>query len=199
MFEPNLFSLIQNITEAGVSRAAEGFSGMVGEVITTTYPSIQTIALKDILEKMGGPENEAVGIYIRVDHGLPGHMMLMMTYAKALNLVDLLLGEPEGTTQTLGPLERSALGEIGNLTCSFFLNAASDITGVNAHPSPPAVLVDMVGAILDVVVAVSDNISERGVLLQTTFLRHQAEIQADFWIIPDRDALNSLHLLTDVP
>ncbi|MCB9134669.1 MAG: chemotaxis protein CheC [Anaerolineales bacterium] len=194
MLEPNLYTLIQNITQAGITRAAEGFSGMVGEVITTTVPSVQAISLAKIMDKLGGPESEAVGIYIRVDHGLPGHMMLIMPYAKSLQLVDLLMGEPEGTTQTLGSLERSALGEIGNLTCTYFLNAASDLTGVNAHPSPPAVLVDMVGAILDVIIAVSDNLGNKGLLLQTKFLRHEAEIQADFWIIPDRDALASLHL-----
>lgn len=197
MLEPTLYTFIQNITQAGVTRAAEGFSGMVGEVITTTVPSVQAISLAEILDKLGGPESEAVGIYIRVDHGLPGHMMLMMPYPKALQLVDLLMGDPEGTTQALGSLERSALGEIGNLTCSFFLNAASDMTGIGAHPSPPAVLVDMVGAILDVIIAVSENLGNKGLLLQSKFLRRDTEIQADFWIIPDQDALVSLRLQSE--
>lgn len=197
MLEPTLYSFIQNLTQVGVARAAEGFSGMVGEVITTTTPSVQTISLAEILDKLGGPQSEAVGIYIRVDYGLPGHMMLMMPYRKALQLVDLLMGEPEGTTQSLDPLERSALGEIGNLTCSFFLNAASDLTGVGAHPSPPAVLVDMVGAILDVIIAVSENVGDKGLLLQSKFLRNGTEIQADFWIIPDKDAFVSVQTLIE--
>lgn len=198
MLKPKAFDLIQHITQAGVTRAAEGFSNMVGEQITTTRPNIQVISLKDITAKLGGAENEAVGIYIRVDQGLPGHMMLIMPYQKALELADLLMGEPEGTTQTLGTIERSALGEIGNLTCSFFLNAASDMTGLHVYPSPPAVLVDMVGAILDVVIALSQAQSDQGLLLQTTFLRNDAEIQADFWIIPDQEVLTSLALQSGI-
>ncbi len=197
MFNQQVYALLKHVTHAGVRRAAEGFSNMVGEIITTTSPNIQLISLKDIPEKLGGAENEAVGIYIRVDHGLPGHMMLMMPYAKALILADLLLGDPEGTAQTLGTLERSALGEIGNLTCSFFLNVAADITGVNAHPSPPAVIVDMVGAILDVIIALSETVGDKGLLLQTTFLRADSEIQADFWIIPDQEILDAITLQTD--
>ncbi|HNB54156.1 MAG TPA: chemotaxis protein CheC [Anaerolineales bacterium] len=198
MLKQKTFDLLQHITQAGVTRAAEGFSNMVGEHITTTHPNIRLIPLKDIPDQLGGAENEAVGIYIRVDQGLPGHMMLIMPYQKALKLADLLMGEPEGTTQTLGTIERSALGEIGNLTCSFFLNAASDVTGLHVYPSPPAVLVDMVGAILDVVIALSESKGDHGLLLQTTFLRHEAEIQADFWIIPDQEVLTSLALQSGI-
>lgn len=46
--------------------------------------------------------------------------MLIFPYERALKLVDLLIDEPEGTTQQLGTYERSALAEVGNLCGSFF-------------------------------------------------------------------------------
>ena len=49
--------------------------------------------------------------------------MLMYNPKMAYGFVDLLMGQPEGTTKALGEIESSALGELGNIMGSSFLNA----------------------------------------------------------------------------
>lgn len=43
-------------------------------------------------------------------------------------------------TKEIANLEASALGEMGNIMGSFYLNAPSDASGLGLMPSPPAVI-----------------------------------------------------------
>jgi chemotaxis protein CheC len=179
-----LRDLVDFMKRTGVSQAAEGFSGMIGTAVKVSPPRVRLVPMEQVSHLLGGPENEAVGIYLRAQGDIPGQMMLVLAYPQALDLVDLILGQAPGSTSTLGAMERSVLGELGNLTGSFFLNAMAAFSGFSVRPSPPAVMVDMVGAILDVVVA-THGANSNLLMLQVTFLSEEREVEADFWVIPD--------------
>jgi chemotaxis protein CheC len=111
--------------------------------------------------------------------------MLALPYPKALELADLLLDQPAGTTTQLGQMERSALAEVGNLTTAYFLNKVDALTGLGARPTPPAVMVDMIGAIIDIIISTTGGVSENVLMLHASLVRENREAQADFWLIPD--------------
>lgn len=188
-FDEQLKNLLRAMASEGIHNAARGMSSMVGENLTVTEPSVQLVAISELMDLVGGPENEAVGIYLRSEGKITSQIMLVIPYANALELVDQLMGDPIGTTTNLGSMERSALAELGNMTGTFFLNAVADLTGLDARPSPPAVMVDMIGAILDILISYWDGLSDHVLLIQGTFMRGQREIKADFWVIPDRSTL----------
>jgi chemotaxis protein CheC len=188
-FEGSLYYLLVDMAKEGIHNAARGLSSMVGEDLTVTAPVVRRVPLAEISNLLGGPEIEAVGIYLRAEGVLAGQMLMVVPYAKSLELADLVMGLPAGSTQELGRLERSALAELGNVTGSFFLNSLASITGIFIRPSPPAVLVDMIGAILDVILTSSDGLSESVLMIEAIFLRAGREIQANFWVIPDRSTL----------
>ena len=187
-----LQSVLSSLTTEGIHNAARAMTQMVGETFSVTDPNISSVKFRDIPEILGGPENVAVGIYLRIEGNITGHIMLIVPYNKALELADLIMGTPIGTTQSLGQMERSALAELGNLTGSFFLNAIAESTGAHIRPSPPAVIVDMVGAIMDIILATCDILSEEVLLIHAKFVRNGRETQANFWIIPDNTTVNTL-------
>ncbi len=188
-FDEQLRTLLEVMANAGVRNAAQGFSSMVGEALAVTEPKVHLVSIAEIPDLLGGAEMEAVGIYLRAVGDLAGQIMLIIPYNRALEMVDMLLGEPLGTTKEFGALERSALQEMGNLTGTFFLNAIAGLTGLESRPSPPAVMVDMVGAIMDIIVATSGGVSENVLMLQTTFLRDSRSLECNFWMIPDPGTL----------
>jgi chemotaxis protein CheC len=191
LFDERLRALLKVMIDEGVTYAARGFSDMVGQTLTVLQPQVRLVPLADVPNLLGGPESEAVGIYLRAHGDISGQIMLVLAYPKALELVDLILRQPHGTTTALGSLERSALAELGNLTGSFFLNAVAAFTGIGARPSPPAVMVDMVGAILDIVVATHGGLGKHVLMLQVGFVSEGREVQADFWVIPDPATLEA--------
>ncbi len=191
-FAKRFQNVLAKMANVGIHNAARGMSAMVGETLTVTEPTVTSIPFYEIPTLLGGPETEAVGIYLRVEGSIPGQIMMVIPYPKALELADLIMGEPCGTTTELGAMERSALAELGNLTGSFFLNAIADTVGLAARPSPPAVIVDMVGAIMDIILATAAVLSEEVLMIQAKFLRNGREAQADFWLIPDHHTVERI-------
>jgi len=183
-------ALLQTLAEEGLENAAHGLSAFVGHEIKLTRPKVTMMPVAEVPSIMGGPETLAVGIYMAVDGDMDGHIILLLRRDDAAELVDLLLDQPPGTTTDLGPLERSALAEVGNLTGALFLNSVASLCGLTARPSPPAVMEDMVGAILDVVVVAVGAISEYSVAIETVFAKSDRHVEALFWVIPNLDALS---------
>jgi chemotaxis protein CheC len=192
VFNSELYKVLQNIAREGLHSAASGLSTMMGATLEVVDPSIKMIRLSQIQESLGGPENEAVGIYLKAEGDIAGHFMLIIPYDKAMELVDMLMELPNGTTKSLGSLERSALAEVGNLTTSFFLNSVASITGISAKPTPPAVMVDMIAAILDVIIAATGGITDQVMTFQANFLCGDRSVEAEFWVIPDPTTLDAL-------
>lgn len=191
-FDQDLLEILKTIAGKGIKNAAYGFSGMIGRKIEVSNPVARLVPLLSIPDIVGGPDDDAVGIYLRFEGDMAGQIMIIMPYQKALELVDLLMELPQGATKNLGSLERSALGELGNLCGTFFLNSLSKMVDASFRPSPPAVMVDMIGAILDVVVATTGGVSEHVLLMQANFMDGSRSVEANFWVIPDMNALQGL-------
>ena len=191
-FDKELLDILKAIASEGILNAARGFSGMVGHKIEVSNPVARLVPLLQIAEIVGGPEIEAVGIYLRIEGDMLGQIMMIIPYNKSLELVDLLMDLPEGTSQTIGSMERSALGELGNMCGAFFLNSLAKMIGADIRPTPPAVMVDMVGAILDIVIATTGGVSEHVLLMEANFMEGKRSVEADFWVIPDMKTLQAL-------
>jgi chemotaxis protein CheC len=191
-FDQDFIEKLKIIASEGVNNAASGFSGMVGRKIQFNNPVARLVPVLSIPEIVGRPDDDAVGIYLRFDGDLAGQIMMIVPHIKALELADLLMDLPQGTTQHLGSLERSALGELGNLCGSFFLNSMAGKVNADFRPSPPAVMVDIVGAILEIVVVTTGGIGERALLMQANFMDGSRCVEADFWVIPDMNSLEDL-------
>jgi chemotaxis protein CheC len=172
------------LVTAGVAHAISALGQMVDREITITTMRAQRIQIKDTPMLVGGPEAPAAAVYISVTSPADGHMMLMYRPEIAFDLIRMLLGEDGVDFEALGDLEESALAETGNVVGSFFLNALSDLTGVDLRVSPPAVMLDMAGAVLDVVIAQIMSETDEALVVETTFGTSDRQIDGTFLAMP---------------
>lgn len=171
---------------AGMENAARGLSGMLGRTITTGTSQAKVVRFSELYKDIGHPETGMVGIYLLMEGDLSGQAILILTVESALDMVDLLMEDPPGTSTSLGDLERSALGEVGNLTVAYFLNAMSSLTGRDLRPSPPAVMADMLGAILNVLATTAGMTGDELLIIETVIQDPKDKlVEARFWVIPD--------------
>jgi len=185
-------SVLHTVARLGIQHAMQGLSEMVGEELATTEPELFSVPILKIPEFFGGAEQEAVGIYLRASGEASGQFMMILTFERALAFIDMLMQEPPGTTQELDDMGRSALAEMGNLTGAFFLNAVANLTGLEARPSEPAVMHDMVGAILNIIVAATADQLDEVFVIQTTIIHEDHQVQANYWYIPDEKTMQQL-------
>jgi len=169
----------------GVNNAIVGLSQMAGRDIKVVDMNIMKVPVKDIPDLFGGHEALIIAIYLEIFGKTNGHMIVVYKPEVAFGLVDLLLDQPAGSTKELNDMEQSTLGEVGNIMGSFFLNYVSDTTGQRLKPSPPAVMMDMAGAVLDATLASILAYSNETYVVDTVFGTNDRQVSGTFVIIPD--------------
>jgi len=91
-------------------------------------------------------------------------------------------------------MEMPALRDVGNAMATFFLNAVADSAGVTLHPSPPAVMMDMAGAVLDIALSQIMEHSDDTFIVRSSFRASNQEVDGDFLVLPSPELLNVLQL-----
>ncbi len=173
------------LLRAAMWHVATDLSNMIGSIVNVGAVQLEAVPLSQVVTHAGDPEKEIVGIYLNIQGDLEGQALMMLSLTDAFHLVDLLLEEPAGTTTELGDMERSALAEVGNVGVSSFLNALATLTRTPLRPSTPAVMVDMLGAILDVIAAPVAMARDDVIIIRTEFVDAETAITARFWVLPD--------------
>ncbi len=168
----------------GVHHAIMGLSQMLGQEIRVTGTKYEKILVKDIADLFGGPETIIVGVYLAISGSVFGHMLVAYKPQIAFDLVDILLEKPPNSTTELLEMETSVLGEVGNIMGSFFLNHIADGTGTTLHPSPPAVMMDMAGSILDAALANILAQADYAYVVKTSFGTGDRHLSGTFLVLP---------------
>ncbi len=174
-----------DLFSGGVVNAVSGLSEMAGQKVSVAGMNFKKVMVKDIPNMFGGPETTVVAVYLEMQGETNGHMLIVYQPKIAFELIDLLLGQPAGATIELSEMERSTLGEVGNIMGSYFLNYISDNTGIRFQPSPPAVMMDMAGAILDAALASVLRHCEYIYVMETVFGTDDRHVSGNFLVIPE--------------
>ncbi len=75
---------------------------------------------------------------------------------------------------------------------SSFLNALADATGLTLLPSPPHVMTDMAGALLDIIAADILQTQDDAFVAEATYTAPDRDISGMFFVIPTQDLLTVL-------
>lgn len=148
-----LLETLSAIARDGAARAGRGLTGLLGQEITIHVPDVRIGTKADACDSVGGPEAIVLGSYLLISGDVTGHVMLLFPEARALTCADLMCGQPPGTTPAVDELSQSAIGELGNVIGSAFVNALADRANLILHPSPPAIVHDMAIAMVETIYA----------------------------------------------
>lgn len=174
------------VADIGFQKASRALAEMTGTPIEARAAQVRRVALGSVPDLVGGPEVVVTASYLKITGEVQGHMLLMLPLKDGCSLASMLLGETVEPEPELSEMARSALGEVGNITGSFFLGALADSSGLELSPSPPAVVVDMSGAVLDVVLADLAKESEDVLVIDTVFGQSQELVNAVFLVMPQQ-------------
>jgi chemotaxis protein CheC len=183
------YDILFDTIKQGMKQASQGLSAMTGSAMQLTTPSMDFMPLNIVPNIAGGPDKVVVAIYLGIEGDLNGHVMLLFSAESATRMGDLLFGNPPGTTKDVDDMVISALAEAGNVCGSFCMNAISNRTGLKVVPTPPAVVTDMAGAILQAVVTELYLAGDEALVVETGF---NGDITGHFLLMPDQNSMARL-------
>ena len=177
---------LRELANIGAGNASTALSGMLGRSVDLRVPDARLLPMHEAVEAIGPPESEITGIALGVLGDLPAIVLMLLTPPDAEALCGLLGLEPDSE------YAESALGEIGNVVGTSYLNALAGMTGLEIEPTPPATVTDFLGAVVESVLAVRAAASDRALLLDSSLVIEGEDCSIVFLLVPDHGGAEEL-------
>lgn len=180
----------KKVIKEALLKAGEALS----EIIERRFnPAEISVTYHDPLElpslPVDNPETLVAAAFYQVEGDLSGYLLLVFSIDEAEAIAQAVLG-PEAADEALVD---SALGEIGNIVGSSFLNYLADYFSIYAAPTPPQVVRDMLGALMETLAAVAAAEGRTQVpVIRTTFAQEEGTVTAFLLWVTDVEDIRRL-------
>ena len=187
----NYYDVLKEIGNIGAGNAMTALSQMLGCKIDMGVPQVDLLDFSEVGTAIGGEEQIMVGVFLGVEGDITGSMLFLVEQKSAkylINKVMMGMGDPG---EEFTEMELSAMQEVGNIITGAYLNSLSTLTNLKIFPSPPALTVDMAGAILSVPAIEFGIYGDQILMIQSKFF-DEVQIDGYFILVPDMESYQKI-------
>ena len=183
----NYYDVLRELGNIGAGNAITALSQMLQCKVDMQVPQVRLLEFSEVGEMIGGEEQIMAGVFLGVKGDITGSMMFMVEAESARHLIaKMTMGMlPPGSE--LEEMGLSAMKELGNIITGAYLNSLSTMTNLSISPTPPALTVDMAGAILSVPAIQFGVYGDKILLIQSQF-NDDVQLDGYFIMIPDLES-----------
>ena len=194
----NYYDVLKELGNIGAGNAMTALSQMLQCKVDMKVPQVRLLEFSEVGDLVGGDEQVMVAVFLGVEGDITGSMMFMLQEQSARHLIQkTTMGlVPEGSE--FEEMGLSAMQEVGNIITGAYLNSLSTMTNMKVFPSPPAVTVDMAGAILSVPAIQFGIYGDKILLIQSQFY-DEVQLDGYFILIPDLESYEKILTALGVP
>jgi len=185
----DVFKEVGNI---GAGHAATALSQLLLTKVEMTVPNVTILPLNEVSDYLGGAEETLVGVCTKVFGDIQGKIIFLFEQNDASILTNLAVDLNLSEVGAINELIQSTLLEISNIMTGAYLNALTRLTDYNLLPSVPAYACDMVGAMVNTLLADLGMVGDYAMLIKTSFIMTEQELNCHFLLIPDPGSLEVL-------
>ena len=183
----NYYDVLKEIGNIGAGNAMTALSQMLQCKVDMQVPQVRLLEFSAVGEMMGGEEQIMVGVFLGVEGDITGSMMFMVEEESARHLIQKITMGMLPAGSEFEEMGLSAMKEVGNIITGAYLNSLSTLTNLKIFPTPPALTVDMAGAILSVPAIQFGIFGDNILLIQSKFY-DEIELDGYFILIPDLES-----------
>jgi chemotaxis protein CheC len=177
---------LRELANIGSGNASTALSSMLGRSVDISVPKAQALPIAEAVEAAGPPEQEMTGIVLGIVGEMQGTVLLLVPPADADAICRMLGVEPDDE------FALSALGEIGNIVGTSYINALAGMTGMDIEPTPPATATDMLGALVATVLAGAAMSGDIALMLDSNLVVEGEDCSISFLLVPDQGGVEVL-------
>jgi len=104
----------------------------------------------------------------------------------------VLMGRDLDKFEDLSEMDISAIKEVGNIMVGAYISAISQMTNMKIGLSPPAIAIDMVGALLNVPAVEIEKYGDKALFIQDGFINEEQKVVSYLLLIPEIGYLKKL-------
>lgn len=190
--ESTLTDALYTVAINGSYNASRALSKWLHRGVRLTTEGFQTLPISEAYSVIGEPDSPVAAIHLPLAGDLDGDMLLSFPEQVALQLVDIIMQQPEGTSTEFEELEQSCLQETGNIVCSAYANSLSKWLKLRIEPSVPLFGHDMASSIIDPLLVSSAAHHDEVLVSLTDFLLDKQKLQWSMLLLPSAKSLTRM-------
>jgi chemotaxis protein CheC len=177
---------LRELANIGSGTASTALSSMLGRAVDISVPKAQALPFAEAVDAAGPAEQNITGIVLGIVGEMRGTVLLLVPPADADAMCRMLGVEPDDE------FALSALGEIGNIVGTSYINALAGMTGMDIEPTPPATATDMLGALVASVLAEQAHAGDVALMLDSNLVVEGEDCSVSFLLVPDQGGVETL-------
>ena len=190
--EFQLVDALRTVAVNGSYNASRALSKWLHRGVRLTTDGFSDLPISQAASAIGEPDDVIAAVHLPLAGDISGHMLLAFPEAAALQLVDVMIGQPEGTAIEFGEMEQSCLEETGNIVCSAYANSLSKWLDLHIEPQVPHFVHDMACAIVDPMIMDLATHRDTVLVAHTDFLLDAQSLEWAFMLVPSHASLISM-------
>jgi len=177
---------LRELANIGSGTASTALSTMLGRSVDISVPNARALPFAEAVEAAGPQEQDVTGIVLGITGDMDGTVLLLVPPADADAMCRMLGVEPDDD------FALSALGEIGNVVGTSYINALAAMTGMVIEPTPPGTATDMLGAIVQSVLAGHAHAGDIALMLDSDLTVEGEDCSISFLLVPEQGGVDEL-------
>lgn len=178
--------ILKEIGNIGAGNATTALSVMLNSNLRMEVPVVKFLDFNEIPDMVGGPETIVAAVLTHFTGELQGMTLFILELEEAKNLAGTMLSKtyPEDFKE-FDHMDKSALKEVGNILMSSYISSIGTLTNLQLRTEPPAICVDMAGAVLSLPISELGQVSDQALIIDSKFLDNQRPINGFLMFVTD--------------
>lgn len=185
---------LREVATIGAGHAATALSQLTHRRIMISVPHVGRLHFGELPQMVSGFGDHVAVVAMRMLGDLTGRALLAFGEYDATRLCDLILRRPLGPPRALGELEQSGLKEVGNIVCSAYLTALSNLMGMMLLPSVPTLTIGPTAQAIAAVADPHESVTDMVFCVDTAFRADGADepLTGAFLLMPDQASVRAI-------
>ena len=190
----NLLELdvMKEISSIGTSHAATSLSKLLQKEVRISIPEVSVLGYDETVNRIGEIEELVAATLVQMSNEVNGLMLFIFKLDLANVVLEKLIGTRYESFEQLDELAYSALEEIGNIIICSYVNAFTQLVGVEIDLSVPSSTLNMLGGILTVPIAEYGYETNKLMYINAEFIIDGKKLSDGLLMLPDIASLNGI-------
>lgn len=190
----NLLELdvMREISSIGTSHAATSLSKLLQKEVRITIPEVNILGYEETVNRIGQIEELVAATLVRMSNQISGMMLFIFKMDLANAILGKLIGRQYTSFEEMDEMDYSALEEIGNIIICSYVNAFTQLVGVDIDLSVPSSTVNMLGGILTVPMTENNFETDKLMYINAEFIMDGQTLSDGLLMLPDIESLNRI-------
>ena len=184
--------VMKEISSIGTSHAATALSKLLQKEVRISIPEVSVLGYEETVNQIGNIEELVVATLVQMSNEINGLMLFIFKMDLANEVLGRLIGRSYQSFEEMDELDYSALEEVGNIIICSYVNAFTQLVGVEIDLSVPSSTVNMLGGILTVPIAEYGYETDKLMYINAEFIIDGQKLSDGLLMLPDINSLNGI-------